>query len=133
MGRELARSLRAGDVVLLEGELGMGKTCFARGLAIRSREPHRGRRRGGPLLSAPGRLGADVVFEVLQLLVDWHPRQRRIHRGHRLGLDLAGDLRLEIAEERALELGAGRTQRGRGRLGVGSVEERGLLLRRLLL
>lgn len=33
-GRELARHLAAGDVVALHGELGAGKTCFVRGLAI---------------------------------------------------------------------------------------------------
>ena len=32
-GRELGRQLTAGDVVLLEGQLGAGKTAFARGIA----------------------------------------------------------------------------------------------------
>lgn len=32
-GRELGRRLAAGDVVLLEGQLGAGKTAFARGIA----------------------------------------------------------------------------------------------------
>jgi tRNA threonylcarbamoyladenosine biosynthesis protein TsaE len=32
LGRRLAALLRAGDVVLLQGELGAGKTCFAQGI-----------------------------------------------------------------------------------------------------
>ena len=33
LGRDLGRQLQAGDVVLLEGPLGAGKTAFVRGLA----------------------------------------------------------------------------------------------------
>lgn len=33
IGARLAKSLRAGDVLLLRGELGSGKTCFTQGLA----------------------------------------------------------------------------------------------------
>lgn len=33
LGERLARCLRAGDVVGVDGELGAGKTCFVRGLA----------------------------------------------------------------------------------------------------
>src|SRR5438552_17076934 len=32
MGQQLARYLKPGDVVLLEGELGAGKTCLAQGI-----------------------------------------------------------------------------------------------------
>ena len=33
LGRELGATLRAGDVVLLEGDLGAGKTTFVKGIA----------------------------------------------------------------------------------------------------
>ena len=32
LGERLARLLRPGDVLLLQGELGAGKTCFAQGI-----------------------------------------------------------------------------------------------------
>ena len=40
LGADLAQALRAGDVLLLEGPLGAGKTCFIKGLArgLRLRE-----------------------------------------------------------------------------------------------
>jgi tRNA threonylcarbamoyladenosine biosynthesis protein TsaE len=41
LGRRLAGQLREGDVVLLEGALGAGKTCFAQGIGagLKVREP----------------------------------------------------------------------------------------------
>src|SRR5210317_1402642 len=33
LGRTLARGMQGGELVLLEGELGLGKTVFARGIA----------------------------------------------------------------------------------------------------
>lgn len=33
LGRSLARGLRGGELILLEGDLGLGKTMFARGIA----------------------------------------------------------------------------------------------------
>lgn len=34
LARKLGERLRAGDVLVLEGELGAGKTCFTKGLAL---------------------------------------------------------------------------------------------------
>jgi len=34
LGRTLARNMKGGELVLLEGELGLGKTVFARGIAV---------------------------------------------------------------------------------------------------
>ena len=34
LGRNLARGLKGGELILLEGDLGMGKTVFARGVAV---------------------------------------------------------------------------------------------------
>jgi tRNA threonylcarbamoyladenosine biosynthesis protein TsaE len=41
LGRRLAPLLRTGDVLLLQGELGAGKTCFAQGIGagLRVKEP----------------------------------------------------------------------------------------------
>jgi len=41
LGRTLAAHLRPGDVLLLKGELGAGKTCFSQGIGagLRVREP----------------------------------------------------------------------------------------------
>jgi tRNA threonylcarbamoyladenosine biosynthesis protein TsaE len=34
LGRTIARGMRGGELILLEGDLGLGKTVFARGVAI---------------------------------------------------------------------------------------------------
>jgi tRNA threonylcarbamoyladenosine biosynthesis protein TsaE len=41
LGERLARRLQAGDVLLLQGDLGAGKTCFAQGVGrgLRVKEP----------------------------------------------------------------------------------------------
>jgi tRNA threonylcarbamoyladenosine biosynthesis protein TsaE len=41
LGRDLAAHLRPGDVLLLQGELGAGKTCFSQGIGagLRVKEP----------------------------------------------------------------------------------------------
>ena len=41
LGRDLAAHLRPGDVLLLQGELGAGKTCFSQGIGVglRVKEP----------------------------------------------------------------------------------------------
>ena len=41
LGRDLAAHLRPGDVLLLQGELGAGKTCFSQGIGagLKVREP----------------------------------------------------------------------------------------------
>jgi tRNA threonylcarbamoyladenosine biosynthesis protein TsaE len=41
LGRELAPHLRPGDVLLLQGELGAGKTCFSQGIGagLKVKEP----------------------------------------------------------------------------------------------
>jgi tRNA threonylcarbamoyladenosine biosynthesis protein TsaE len=41
LGRELAARLRPGDVLLLQGELGAGKTCFSQGIGagLKVKEP----------------------------------------------------------------------------------------------
>lgn len=41
LGRRLAAMLRPGDVILLQGELGAGKTCFSQGIGagLKVREP----------------------------------------------------------------------------------------------
>src|ERR1044072_2974271 len=41
LGERLGRQLKAGDILLLEGELGAGKTCFAQGIGrgLRVAEP----------------------------------------------------------------------------------------------
>ncbi len=50
LAREIAAGFRGGEVVLLTGELGAGKTAFVRGLALRPRS--RPRRGGEPDLRA---------------------------------------------------------------------------------
>ena len=41
LGRRLAESLKGGELIVLDGDLGMGKTVFARGIAAGARRRRR--------------------------------------------------------------------------------------------
>lgn len=114
LGAELAKSLQAGDVVLLSGELGAGKTTLVRG--ILAALGHDGPVRSPSfnllqvydltvqvvhadlyrLTSADG-LGLDQDFPNAILLVEWPdraPELARLPRVWQVHLDFKGDGRL---------------------------------------
>ncbi|WP_280242873.1 tRNA (adenosine(37)-N6)-threonylcarbamoyltransferase complex ATPase subunit type 1 TsaE [Nocardia abscessus] len=91
LGRELATDLRAGDLVVLDGPLGAGKTALTRGIAaglgvqgrvssptfIIARQHRAGQREGGPPVSMVHvdayRLGGDLdELDALDLDTDLH-------------------------------------------------------------
>jgi tRNA threonylcarbamoyladenosine biosynthesis protein TsaE len=81
LAERLGRSLRGGEVVLLSGELGCGKTVFVRGLA-----------RG---------LGVDpeLVSSPTFVLLTAYPGRLRLHHADLYRLDAVDvDLELELAE-----------------------------------
>ncbi|WP_223518699.1 MULTISPECIES: tRNA (adenosine(37)-N6)-threonylcarbamoyltransferase complex ATPase subunit type 1 TsaE [Nocardia] len=91
LGRELAMDLRAGDLVVLDGPLGAGKTALTRGIAeglgvqgrvssptfIIARQHRAGEREGGPAVPMVHvdayRLGGDLdELDALDLDTDLH-------------------------------------------------------------
>ena len=89
LGERLGRQLRAGDVVVLSGPLGAGKTAFAKGIALGMdvegpitspsyvlARLHRARRRGGPAMvhvdvyRLLDGIAADVLAELDSLDLD---------------------------------------------------------------
>jgi tRNA threonylcarbamoyladenosine biosynthesis protein TsaE len=79
VGRDIGRRLRAGNVVLLEGPLGAGKTAFARGLA-----------------EGLGCDGEDVSSPTFTIVQEYRGRLRLQHVDlYRLGSEEVDDLALE--------------------------------------
>jgi tRNA threonylcarbamoyladenosine biosynthesis protein TsaE len=79
VGRDIGRRLRAGNVVLLEGPLGAGKTAFARGLA-----------------EGLGCDGEDVSSPTFTIVQEYRGRLRLQHVDlYRLGPEEVDDLALE--------------------------------------